>query len=68
LIDPSYNPVIGYVLLDKDDNVMCPHRESFDPVLHQAIAKKLNRAFKWMLELRTTLGWTINVATSPKFS
>jgi hypothetical protein len=32
MIDPNHNPVIGYVLLDKDDNVLCPRGESFDPV------------------------------------
>jgi hypothetical protein len=34
MIDPGHNPVIGYILLDKDNNVLCPHGESFDPVFH----------------------------------
>ena len=31
---PKYNPIVGYVLLDKNYHVMCPHGESFDPVFH----------------------------------
>lgn len=34
MIDPHHNPVIGYVLLDKDDRVLCPQGEAFDPVFH----------------------------------
>jgi hypothetical protein len=34
MIDPHHNPVIGYVLLDEDDHVMCPHGEAYDPVFH----------------------------------
>jgi hypothetical protein len=34
MIDPNHNPVIGYVLLDSDDHVLCPKGEAFDPVFH----------------------------------
>lgn len=34
MIDPNHNPVIGYVLLDKNYHVICPHAQSFDPVFH----------------------------------
>jgi hypothetical protein len=34
MIDPNYNPVIGYVLLDSNDHVLCPKGEAFDPVFH----------------------------------
>lgn len=34
MIDPEYNPVIGYTLLDKNYHVICPHGQSFDPVFH----------------------------------
>lgn len=32
--EPDDNPVIGYVLLDQDYHVICPHGQSFDPVFH----------------------------------
>lgn len=32
--DPNHNPVIGYMLLDKDHHVICPHGVSIDPVFH----------------------------------
>src|SRR5438552_417538 len=34
MIDPNHNPVIGYVLLDDDNHVLCPLGEAFDPVFH----------------------------------
>lgn len=34
MINPNHNPVIGYVLLDNDDHVLCPMGEAFDPVFH----------------------------------
>jgi len=34
MIDPGYNPVIGYTLLDKNYHVICPRGNSFDPVFH----------------------------------
>jgi hypothetical protein len=34
MIDPDYNPVVGYTLLDKNYHLICPHGQSFDPVFH----------------------------------
>ncbi len=34
MIDPNHNPVIGYVLLDDDNHVLCPQGDAFDPVFH----------------------------------
>ena len=34
MIDPNHNPVIGYVLLDKNYHILCPRDQSFDPVFH----------------------------------
>lgn len=34
MFDPHYNPVIGYVLLDKNHHVICLDRKWLDPVFH----------------------------------